>query len=311
MTAKITNIVFTMNRPLQLHAYLKSLYEAFGDASLFKTVIIYKPELFKEEYERVFSEFKGCQVVCENVFHRDFMNVMQSCQTPYTLFGIDDVVYWNPIDWPKAEKTLETFKNDIMGYTFRFGSDYLKSLDQAYEKVASGGSNALRLDWTKATNKHAAYPFELCCTIYRTELVKKIFAGTMNMNPAARALFSPGSACGDFLSGVFSKRSIFKKFGYFFSPNTLESWPCRWCKNNADKLPKYTYFSELCATPVQVNMVNTCTKNTWDGTEDQSVEALNQKFIEGYRFDIDFLRTNKPASLSCGKEYFKLVKLES
>jgi hypothetical protein len=48
--------------------------------------------------------------------------------------------------------------------------------------------------------------------------------------------------------------------------------------------------------------------NTFDGTDEQTVEALNKKYKQGYRLDIDYIVNNKPTSLSCGREYFRLTK---
>ena len=129
--------------------------------------------------------------------------------------------------------------------------------------------------------------------------------------PFVKNLFKPSS----FLTRIFEKtgwkRSMLKRFGYFFSPNTLESWPCKWCKNNETQLPDYTYFQKLCASAIQVNMVNTTTKNDHDGTSEHTVEALNEKYINNYRLDIDFVAGKKPTEPGCGREYFKLKKVGS
>ena len=130
----------------------------------------------------------------------------------------------------------------------------------------------------------------------------------MNNNPIVKKLFHPASFFVKSMGKLFSTRSILKSFGYFFSPNTLESWLCRWCKNHPEDFPNYTYFQKLCACAIQVNMVNTSTKNTFDGTAEHTVEALNTKYSQGYRFDIDSFAKNKPTQLSGGREYFKLVK---
>jgi len=113
------------------------------------------------------------------------------------------------------------------------------------------------------------------------------------------------------MNKVVSDRSTLKRFGYFYGPNTLESWVCRWCQNNSEKLPNYLYFQKICASAIQVNMVNTSTQNTFDGSEDHTVEALNEKYKQGYRFDIDYLVQHKPQRLGCGKNYFKLSKQDS
>jgi hypothetical protein len=55
-------------------------------------------------------------------------------------------------------------------------------------------------------------------------------------------------------------------------------------------------------------MVNTTTKNTYDGTDEHTVEALNDKYKHGYRLDIDFVTDNRPTEPGCGQKYFKLMK---
>ena len=93
MNKMISNIVFTKNRPLQLEAYLESLYKYFP-SDLIQTYVIYKVELFSEEYEQLFKKFGGCVVVKEWDFHSDFMRILDQIQTKYILFGIDDVVFF-------------------------------------------------------------------------------------------------------------------------------------------------------------------------------------------------------------------------
>jgi len=54
MQKMISNIVFTKNRPLQLEAYLESLYRYFP-RELIQTYIIYKREIFEEEYQQLWE----------------------------------------------------------------------------------------------------------------------------------------------------------------------------------------------------------------------------------------------------------------
>ncbi len=96
--------------------------------------------------------------------------------------------------------------------------------------------------------------------------------------------------------------------GYFYGPNTLESWVCRWCQNNSELLPNYLYFQKNCASAIQVNMVNTSTKNDFDSAAEYTVEALNERYKTGYGLDIDFVARNKPTATHCGVEFFKLTK---
>jgi len=292
---------------LQLEAYLESLYRYFP-SDLIHTYIIYKVELFSEEYEQLFNRFQDCVVIKERDFHTDFMQVLAQIQTKYILFGIDDVVFFDSVDFEVIDRTFSEHSENIFGFTLRFSPESLQDSGDIITECSVSGETVYRLNWKKGQIKHTRYPFELCCTFYPTEIVKKIIYSSMSNNPVARSMFTPDSPLIKFFEKLGRKRSVLKRFGYLFSPNTLESWPCKWCQHNKDQLPEHTYFQRQCASAIQVNMVNTSTNNTHYGNENHTVEALNEKYINNYRFDIDFLAQNRPAESGCGQEYFKLTK---
>jgi len=302
----ISNIVFTKNRPLQLEAYLESLYRYFP-RELIQTYIIYKRELFEEEYQQLFSKYADCIVIKENDFHGDFLKLLSQINTKFILFGVDDVVYFDSVDFEIIDESFNRFPKDIFGFSLRFGKEILED-DDVIADVEVAGHKVHRVDWKQGQTPNSRYPFELCATVYKTELVKKIIAGTMNSNPLAKRLFCPSSAFMRAMNKVVSVRSTLKRFGYFFSPNTLESWNCRWAQNHSEQMPDYLYFQKICASAIQVNMVNTLTKDDFDSAAEYTVEALNERYKSGYRLDIDFVARNKPAATHCGVESFKLTK---
>jgi hypothetical protein len=307
MDRVISNIVFTKNRPLQLEGYLRSLYRYFP-SELIESSVIYKQELFAEEYDSVFGQYKDVRVIVEDDFHKDVMSIIERAKTKYILFGIDDVLFFDGVDFELIDKTFDKGGEEIFGFTLRFSPAALKNGPDELAEEQINGQTVYKLDWTSGQTPHTRYPFELCCTFYRTGLVKKILAGTMSSSSAARMFFASDSAVVKLLPVRKWRRSLLKRFGFFFSPNTLESWPCRWSQRNAEKLPRFTYFQRICGSAVQVNMVNTTTVNTTDGTEEHTVEALNEKFRQGYRFDIDYIAQHRPSQPGCGKDYFRLVK---
>ena len=302
----ISNIVFTKNRPLQLEAYLESLYRYFP-RELIQTYIIYKRELFEEEYQQLFSKYADCIVIKENDFHGDFLKLLSQINTKFILFGVDDVVYFDSVDFEIIDESFNRFPKDIFGFSLRFGKEILED-DDVIADVEVAGHKVHRVDWKQGQTPNSRYPFELCATVYKTELVKKIIAGTMNSNPLAKRLFCPSSAFMRAMNKVVSVRSTLKRFGYFFSPNTLESWNCRWAQNHSEQMPDYLYFKKICASAIQVNIVNTLTKYDFDSAAEYTVEALNERYKSGYRLDIDFVARNKPAATHCGVESFKLTK---
>jgi hypothetical protein len=113
----ISNIVFTKNRPLQLDGYLESLYRHFP-AELIQTYVLYKQELFEEQYRQLFSKYLDCVVVKENDFHSDLLKIITQVDTKYILFGIDDVVYFDSVDFKVIDETFDKCSEDILGFDY-------------------------------------------------------------------------------------------------------------------------------------------------------------------------------------------------
>jgi hypothetical protein len=267
--------------------------------------------LFEPEYAQLFRRYPNCFVVKENDFHSDFLNILNQVDTKYILFGIDDVVYFDAVDFAVIDRTFDKYGNDIFGFSLRFSPDNVKASGDTIRQMIVGGQTIYSLDWTKGRTPTTRYPFELCASIYRSDLVREVISNAMDSNPLVKRIFSPGSVLMKVLGNIISTRSILKSFRYFYSPNTLESWNCRWCQNHNKELPSSLYFQKLCASAIQVNLVNTSTKNTFDGSAEYTVEALNSKYKQGYKFDIDYLVQHKPQRSGCGKNYFKLSKQDS
>jgi len=306
MAKLISNLVFTKNRPLQLEGYLASVRRHLP-SNLIQTYIIYKPELFEWQYTYVFGRYPDCDVICERDFHTDFLNLLGQISTKYILFGIDDVVYFDSVDFEVIDETFSEHSEDIFGFSLRFGEANIRDAGDPIAETVVAGQTVYRLDWTKGRTPATRYPFELCATVYPTVLVKRVIDGMMNSNPLIKNLFSPSSVLAKSLGKIVSKHKILRLFGYFYNPNTLESWNCRWCQKHGDSLPLFLYFQKLCASAIQVNVVNTSTKSEFDGSAEHTVEALAEKYRQGYRLDIDFVSKNKPFNTHCTKEFFKLT----
>ncbi|MHC4657561.1 MAG: hypothetical protein ACYS83_00075 [Planctomycetota bacterium] len=306
----ISNIVFTKNRPLQLEAYLESLRRCFP-SGLVQTYILYKVELFQQEYEQVFRNYADCTVIRENDFLSDFLRFLKEADTKYVLFGVDDVVYFDFVDFALIDEMFDKYPDEVFGFSLRFGKEAIKNGNDPISEAVIAGQTVYRIDWTQGRTPTTQYPFELCATIYPTNLVKRVIGSLQNNNTVIKKLFSPNSALIKALGKVISTRSILKSLGYFYSPNTLESWNCRWCQNHSEQLPGFLYFQKQCASAIQVNMVNTSTANETDGAAEYTVEALADKYRQGYRLNTDSIAKKRPAGTHCGVEYFELIQRET
>ncbi len=105
---------------MQLDGYLESLYRYFP-AELFQTYVLYKRELFEEEYKQLFCKYPDCIVIEENDFHSDFLKIVNKVDTKYILFGVDDVVYFGSVDFEIIDETFNSFPEDTFGFSLRFG----------------------------------------------------------------------------------------------------------------------------------------------------------------------------------------------
>lgn len=305
MNKQITNIVFTKNRPLQLDGYLESLYRHYQRESI-QTYILYKPELFANEYEQLFGKYSDCIVISEEDFTTDFFSILKRINTKYVLFGVDDVVYFGSVELDVINETFDSFADDIFGFSLRLNGQDIKKSDLIIEASAAD-QTVYSIDWTKGGTPTTRYPFELCATIYKSELVKKITKDSRKNNTFCENFFAPNSRAVGILSKFMSRHKLLKMFGYFYNPNTLESWNCRWCQNNSDKLPNRLFYQKICATAIQVNMVNTSTNNESDNSVEYTVETLAEKYRQGYRLDINSVISSKPTRAHCGKEFFILT----
>ena len=307
MEKLIGNIVFTKNRPLQLEAYLKSLYRHMS-RELIQTYIIYKLGKFNEQYAELFDQFPDCVVIREQNFHDNFVSLIEKVDTKYILFATDDVVYYESINMDIVDEAFNKFSKDIFGFSLRLDPENLRKKDEVIDEVQTDIGNVYRVNWKKAHSRNAKYPFELNSTIYRTLLVKQILKPVAKENFILKKMFKKGSLLVSLLKPILHTKNFLASIDTFHDPNTLEGYMYRWCKTHKRIFPSYLYFQKLCASAIQVNRVNTSIDNPINGLDEHTVEVLNKKYIQGYRLDIESIEKNKPKETHVGHEYFKLVK---
>lgn len=309
-SARIANIVFTKNRPLQLHGYLESL-RRFLPSEEIQTSILYKPDLFDAQYEACFASFPDCRVIRETNFHQDFLQLFESLKTQYVLFGIDDLAYFDSVSLEIIEKTFARLGEKLFGFSLRLDKcQMLRDIETMNVKDYDiSGQTISAVNWTQGQTSAARYPFELCATIYRTKDIGCLLAAAVSRNRFANRFLRPGSAFADLYGRIFKARKLFKRLGFFYNPNTLESWCCRYVQRHPKEFGSFLAYQKICASAIQVNIVNTSTANEIDGDANYTVEYLNQMYRQEYRLDIEFLSQNKPKVTHSGRECFKLKKI--
>lgn len=308
----ISNIVFTKNRPLQMHSYLLSLYKSLPE-NFIQTYIIYKKDLFDRQYQQLFEKYPNCVVIYEKNFHDDLVNLINSLTSKYVLFGTDDVVLFDSIDLNIINETFENSPNDILGFSLRLSLEYAKSSPDKVEEVKAAGQTVYKVNWKKSRTANLKYPFEVDATIYKTELVKKIINAIAKEHRLLKKIFDPDSLRIRTLKKVISMKNFLASLETFYNPNTLETLGYRWCKNHKNKIPDYLFFKKICAIALQINTVNAVKeidieKHSIKSKSGSNIEELNEMYKQGFLVDIDHIAQLKPILALCNDEFFKLKK---
>jgi len=303
----ISNIVFTRNRPMQLEGYLESLYRHLPEDCI-QTYILHKVDRFEEAYEKLFQRFPRCTVIREQNFHDDFTSIIARINTPYILFGTDDVLYYDSVDFSLIHDVFEQFPEEIFGFSLRISPRTAKEGGDDYVKIDLPETSVYKLNWQRGQNSISRYPFELDSTIYRTSLARKIIEAISGEHRGLQRWVGRGSALSAVVKPFSSLKELHRKIHSFYDPNSLEGDGYRWCKKHKNQLPPLLYFQKLCASAIQINRVNTSKENPIDGTDEHTVEVLNEKYRQGYRLDLEHLEENRPDATHVGQECFRLVQ---
>jgi hypothetical protein len=179
---KLQVIVFSKNRPLQLHGYLSSLFLHCREDVAVKVLARTEPVWFQDAYAQVEHDFPNVEWRHETDFRADLDDLIG--ETPYTMFGCDDVAFTREwaIEWAFD-------RGDCLGLSLRLGQHITRdmfgnpmpppSLWPYWSVEGAGG------DW--------GYPWEVLGTVYRTDFVRRMVQRVQANSPSQ--LEERGSRC--------------------------------------------------------------------------------------------------------------------
>ena len=167
-------IVFSKDRPMQLHAYLESILH-FSDIEEHQISIIYV-ESDHILYDRVKCEFPAAKWIRQKDFYADTLSCIQDAED-VVMFGCDDVIFTGVFNIQIIEEILGN-ESSIWGFSLRLVRNIAPFPPQA---IVS--KDFCIWDWTMVESPHFAYPWELDCTLYRKEdvlaIMNRIGAGVL------------------------------------------------------------------------------------------------------------------------------------
>lgn len=160
----VSIIVFSKGRPMQMHAYLESLFK-FSDAGQDMVTVLYC-ETEHIRYEKLMQQFPQVKWVKESKFEADLKKIISDAGE-YIMFGCDDVVFTNYFSLEKACAYLAA-NAQVFGYSMRLGENI-----KPVPENLSRDDTVLEWKWD-CSCQHYNYPWELDCTLYRKEDVVRM-----------------------------------------------------------------------------------------------------------------------------------------
>lgn len=161
----VSIIVFSKGRPMQLHAYLESLFR-FSDAQQSMITVLYC-EMEGIRYDKVMKSFPEVSWIKESKFETDLKQAISQADD-YIMFGCDDVVFTRKFSLEKACKYLKA-NNQVFGFSMRLGENI-----KPYPENLSKEADVLEWKWEGCKEAHYNYPWELDCTVYRKKDVEQL-----------------------------------------------------------------------------------------------------------------------------------------
>lgn len=264
-------LVFSKNRPMQLEAYLDSLFTLTGVSTYADNVAIILNN--KEDYAELIDSYSSITslqwIDDKGNFDYALRNYAESITEHDTvLFGCDDVVFIRPVGIHIIENILGEM-TDTLGFSLRLGKNIANCPKQE-------GDARVFYPWNWINKpSHWGYPFELMASCYRGSLVKEI---------------------------IESNKSQMQ------CPNHLESYGVTYCINNKrEQQPIMAMFNTLnYAVAQDVNRVQHHFQNKYDGTEEHDPEYLKTLFKDGKRLDWTNLFGIVSSDCFVGHSYWKV-----
>lgn len=275
----LTALVFSKDRPLQLHAFLESLifYTQIPQADI--TVLV--KETPPIVYDITRKAFPDVNWWAETEFRIDLRKIVDGARE-HILFGCDDVVW---LDYWQPEKCMEMFAAhpEVIGVGLRLGMNVMDAGKWGTELLKPWGM----LDtWQQA--------WETGSSMYRKADILNLL--TVKPNPEFKIDYKSVTLQGDTIGTAA------------LTPNFLEALGHRnqaaWCSDDRHHLACYPYSRAIAFS---VNLVQKEFANQWDASKHTRPIELYTEFLSGRRMDWRRLYQWRCNQVHVGAKEFRLV----
>lgn len=187
MSTPLGVIVFSKDRPLQLHGFLASLWQHWRGAFRV-SVLVRETAPYAAAYREVYREFPEVRILCETDFARDLLTLLDDAP-PIVTFACDDAVFVRSVD---TAHVGDAFAADaaLLGVSLRLGRTLTRGMfghpmtQPVFLPAASAEPEhdpdrpSLLWDAQQApSNTDWCYAWEVVGTAYPVDFVRTMGAG--------------------------------------------------------------------------------------------------------------------------------------
>lgn len=180
-----TVVIFSKDRPWQLSEYLRTFYKHCS--GIYNFVVLWKSDKYREQYLDVIKHYSdskyNAKFIEESEFYKDITNILNNIEYPYTMFGVDDVLWYDYFDIFDGERTLEQYP-DIHVYSYRLHTN-IKFCQPANVFNTIPTFEAIKYGYSYNRSYGGGdfnYPFEVSASLYRTSDIKNIIVNLDKFN---------------------------------------------------------------------------------------------------------------------------------
>ncbi len=187
-SAEVNCIVFSYDRPLQLYAFLESLYQ--HGRHLHQTVVIYRTshQEYADGYKIVSDAFPQVRFIQQTSGPSDFkpLLIQEICnsESEYIAFAVDDIIVTDEIDFKQCVDALERTAGH--GFFLRLGRNIDDCLSSnqfgAIPPLIEVGHQIYKWQFKDGVGDWA-YPNTLDMTIYKTKKIEGHLKEALFSNP--------------------------------------------------------------------------------------------------------------------------------
>jgi len=171
VNVKITGLIFSKDRAMQLDALLNSIYAHCRNVREIDLQVLYitSDAFHDKQYQTLSGIYNNVIFIREHHFKAQVLSA--TAQYGYVLFMVDDSVFVRDCSIDSLVSHLKA-NNDALGFSLRLGKNttynYPRDISQTLPRFTVIGGDVLKFDWTAAEGDFG-YPLELSSSLYRTD----------------------------------------------------------------------------------------------------------------------------------------------